>query len=238
LRACRITIKNFRGIKRAIVLFPEHAVLIGDNNTGKTTVLEALDLVLGPDRLNRLSPIDEHDFFQGKYLAPAAAATGDEGAGAAKPATAVVGEAVSEGDEAEDGKSIEGEDPRVEIEVTLADLTEEQKGKFGDYIEFWDSSSDTFYEAANPAGVDAATITEALRITFLGWYDQEEDDFEGKTYFARSLAEGDNAVGFSKKDKQICGFLYLRSLRTASRALSLEHETAIAARILQGTGNK
>ncbi len=28
---------------------------------------------------------------------------------------------------------------------------------------------------------------------------------------------------FSKKDKQHCGFLFLRSLRTGSRALSLEH---------------
>jgi len=28
--------------------------------------------------------------------------------------------------------------------------------------------------------------------------------------------------GFSRRDKQICGFLYLRSLRTGSRALSLE----------------
>ena len=32
----------------------------------------------------------------------------------------------------------------------------------------------------------------------------------------------DNPVWFSKKDKQVCGFLYLRSLRTGSRALSLE----------------
>ena len=59
-------------------------------------------------------------------------------------------------------------------------------------------------------------------MTFLGWYDPEEDDFEGKTYFTRSLSEGDKPVVFSKKDKQICGFLYLRSLRTGSRALSLE----------------
>lgn len=29
-------------------------------------------------------------------------------------------------------------------------------------------------------------------------------------------------MGFYKKDKQVCGFLYLRSLRTGSRALSLE----------------
>lgn len=67
MRACRVSISHFRGIKTATFLLPRHAVLIGDNNTGKTSILEALDLALGPDRLNRFPPIDEHDFFQGKY---------------------------------------------------------------------------------------------------------------------------------------------------------------------------
>ncbi|WP_439272821.1 AAA family ATPase [Pseudochrobactrum sp. HB0163] len=68
MRACRITINNFRGVKSATLLLPQHGVLIGDNNTGKTTILEALDLVLGPDRLNRQPPIDEHDFFRGRIF--------------------------------------------------------------------------------------------------------------------------------------------------------------------------
>ena len=53
-------------------------------------------------------------------------------------------------------------------------------------------------------------------------YDPEEDDFVGKTFYSRSIEESDNPVSFLKKDKQRCGFLYLRSLRTGSRALSLE----------------
>ncbi len=224
MRITRITIKQFRGIREAIVLLPGHGVLIGDNNTGKTTLLEAIDLVLGPDRLNRQPPFDEHDFFQGRYLArtddpPAKAEEDDEdkaevGAaqlgpdpeGAADEAVAVAGE----------------EAPRIEIEVAISDLGEEQRARFGDYIEFWDAETNTFYEEANPAGVDAANITEALRVTFHGWYNPEEDDFEGRTYFTRSLAESDNPVTFSRKDKRVCGFLYLRSLRTGTRALSLE----------------
>jgi putative ATP-dependent endonuclease of OLD family len=55
----------------------------------------------------------------------------------------------------------------------------------------------------------------------LGHYDPEEDDFEGKTYYARTITGG-SPVSFNKKDKQVCGFLYLRSVRTGSRALSLE----------------
>ncbi len=209
-----LKIKNLRGIKAANIILSKHSVLIGDNNTGKTTILEAIDLVLGPDRLNRMPPIDEHDFYQGKYIVdtPAGeAAEGDEADGAA----AKDAEAQADGDAA-------AEAPRIEIEVTIAGLTEEQKGRFGDYTEFWDTATNTFYVEANPEGVDAALITEALRVTFIGCYEPEEDDFEGKTFFTRSLSEGDRPIRFSKKDKQVCGFLYLRSLRTGSRALSLE----------------
>lgn len=225
MKICRLRIANFRGVRSATILLPNHAVLIGDNNTGKTTLIEALDLVLGPDRLNRQPPIDEHDFFQGKYLAKAAdtesEAAEDEGADAQPDAAQP--EATGEGDagEAAAAAAVAGA-LRIEIEVVIADLTQEQQAKFGDYTEFWDAATDTFYGEANPAGVDAAQITEALRVTFHGWYDPEEDDFEGRTYFTRSLTESDTPVPFSKKDKQVCGFLYLRSLRTGSRALSLE----------------
>jgi putative ATP-dependent endonuclease of the OLD family len=63
-----VTIENFRGIRSAKLTLPDHAVLIGDNNTGKSSVFEAIDLALGPDRLSRRPPVDEHDFYQGKYL--------------------------------------------------------------------------------------------------------------------------------------------------------------------------
>lgn len=192
-------------------------MLIGDNNTGKTTLLEAIDLVLGPDRLNRTPPIDEHDFFRGKYVAASAMVkageTGQPLAAASDTGTAAL---VADGEDGGAGS------PRIEVEVAMADLTAEQKARFGDYIEFWDTAAYMFFDQPNPAGVDAASISEAIRVTFLGWYDPEEDDFEGKTYFTRSLSEGAAPVVFSKKDKQLCGFLYLRSLRTGSRALSLE----------------
>lgn len=68
-----VAIENFRGIHSAKLVLPDHAVLIGDNNTGKSSVLEAIDLALGPDRLSRRPPVDEHDFYQGKYLAAAKA---------------------------------------------------------------------------------------------------------------------------------------------------------------------
>ena len=68
MKVSQLRIDNFRGIKLADLFFPDHVVLIGDNNTGKSTIFEALDLVLGPDRLSRRSVIEEHDFHNGLYL--------------------------------------------------------------------------------------------------------------------------------------------------------------------------
>lgn len=213
MRISCIKIRNFRGIYKARLLLPRHGVFIGDNNTGKTTVLEAIDLALGPDRLGRQSPIDEHDFFEGKYISRTTEGAANESAGSAVDAASRLDTSLLSADETT---------PRIEVEVAITDLSQEQKARFGDYIEFWDAVTETFYEEASPAGVDAATITETLRVTFHGRYDPDEDDFEGRTYFTRSLTENDSPVPFSKKDKQVCGFLYLRSLRTGSRALSLE----------------
>jgi putative ATP-dependent endonuclease of OLD family len=223
MQISRLLIKNFRAIHNANIILPKHSVLIGDNNTGKTTILEAIDLALGPDRLNRVPPVNEHDFYHGKYIT------------ASSINEAVVSNGAEQGTETEDtidSVTIDAdvqdnngtivESPQIDIEVTITDLSEEQKGRFGDYIEFWDTSANTFYDQPNPAGVDVDTISEALRISFIGCYNEEDDDFEGRTYFTRSLSENDNPVVFSKKDKQFCGYLYLRSLRTGTRALSME----------------
>ena len=68
MRIVRVTIKNFRGIRAATVDLDGTTVLLGDNNTGKSTLLEAIELAIGPDRLARTQAIDEHDFFGGCYL--------------------------------------------------------------------------------------------------------------------------------------------------------------------------
>ena len=204
-----VAIENFRGIRSTRLVLPDHAVLIGDNNTGKSSVLEAIALVLGPDRLNRRPPVAEHDFYQGRYLA--------------EPTLAV-----AEGEDlpivpADDAEAELAEGPKITIEVTIVDLSLEQQARFGGQIEWLATDTGDFYDEAEPAGVDAANIVAALRVTFIGEYDPDEDDFSGNTYFTRSIAEEATPTPFSKKDKQHCGFLFLRSLRTGSRALSLEH---------------
>ena len=68
MRIRRLTLSNFRSIAEGEVVFPGHTVIIGGNSVGKSTICEALDLLLGPDRLSRSTPIDEHDFFERRYL--------------------------------------------------------------------------------------------------------------------------------------------------------------------------
>lgn len=57
----RLKISGFRGVRSADIALGRHAVLVGANNTGKTTIIEALALLLGRDRLVRR--LAEHDFF-------------------------------------------------------------------------------------------------------------------------------------------------------------------------------
>ena len=68
MKICKIDISNFRGIKSASIFLDGNTVFVGDNNSGKSTIFEAIDLVMGPDRLSRHPVIDEHDFYAGEYL--------------------------------------------------------------------------------------------------------------------------------------------------------------------------
>jgi putative ATP-dependent endonuclease of the OLD family len=214
MQVTRLEIKNFRGIQTADLFLTKHSVVLGDNNTGKTTVLESLDLVLGPDRLSRSTVIDEHDFYLGKYLTekPAeneALVTNDPSG------TEVAAETVTEA-------APELLQPKIIITSTVIELSDEQVARFGDYIEFWDASAKCIYSDSVPEGTDGDSIYSAIRVTFIGEYNEEEDDFIGSTFFSRTMTDGQTPVPFSKRDKQFCGFLYLRSVRTGTRALSLE----------------
>lgn len=208
MKVSHLYIKNFRGLRSANLSLADSQIFLGDNNTGKTTVLEALDLALGPDRLNRFPPVDEHDFFQGKYLP--------------QNDTVPIGQQLADGDFSNCDKLFAHENTNtITILVQLLDLTDEQKSAFGGRCEYYSTSENRFLDVGEIAGVDAATVTECLRIIFLGHYDAETDDFVGKTYYFKDLFS-QQADEVRKKQKQLIGFLYLRSLRTGSRALSLE----------------
>ena len=185
MRIVKIVIKNFRGIKDGEILFPNHGVLVGDNNTGKSTILEAIDLALGPERMKHRPVIDEHDFYAGEYLSV--------------------------------------ENPiEISSEVIISDLSEEQETYFKDNLEWWNKNTNALLTEPPAEGTDTEVVSSALRVKFIGSYDVEEDDFIGDTFYCSPAKDDGTLTKFSTKDKRQCGFLILRTLRTGSRALSLE----------------
>ncbi|HKO56346.1 MAG TPA: AAA family ATPase [Thermoanaerobaculia bacterium] len=184
MRIARLEVENFRGIRTARVLLPPRVVLVGDNNTGKSTLLEAIDLVLGPERLSRRPPVNEHDFYAGTYIRDADAVP-------------------------------------IRVEVVVTDLNDDQTRHFRDHLEWWDTTTQTMIEGP-PERTDAGDVGAALRVEFRGEYDFDEDDFKGQTFYSSPVRDDGEKDIFRLSDKRLCGFLFLRTLRTGRRALSLE----------------
>ncbi len=199
MRIRRLTVQNFRGIAIGVVDFAGHTLLVGGNNAGKSTVCEALDLVLGPERLYRRPVVNEHDFYKGRYL--------------------------------DDEKA----PVEIRIEALLLDLSEEAERRFHGHLRRWNDQEGSFADEANgePAAGDAEGTCWALPVLFIGRYDATEDDFIGNTFLAHPQGEVDEdedeeiklGAGlrrFTREHKRLCGFVFLRTLRTGTRALSLQ----------------
>ena len=197
MKVVKLSITNFRGVKSAELLFQGHTLFVGSNNVGKSTICEALDLALGPDRLNRTPAIDEFDFYNAQYLEPAA----------------------------------EGEEPKpisLRIEVVLVEPSEAVLNLCGGHLEFWHVEERRLLGEAEADLANPPTSIPCLRLETIGAYNPEEDEFEAKTYFSRSPdADEGELTPVSRKIKREFGFLYLRALRTGSRALSLERGTLL-----------
>lgn len=193
MRVSRLQIENFRGIKKAELHFSGHTLLIGGNNVGKSTICEALDLVLGPDRLNRTPPVEEFDFRNAGYL------------------------------------SDDGETPvPLRIEAVLIDLTEDIKKLCAANLEFWHKADRRLLGEGEIGNADDPDVELCLRLITVAQYDVEEDQFYAKTIYGRSDdEEGAEPRSIPTKVKRAIGFLYLRTIRTGSRALSLERGTLL-----------
>ncbi len=188
MKLTKLTIHNFRGIRSAELLFDGHTLLIGRNNVGKSTILEALELVLGPDRLARTPPVEEFDFYNALYL------------------------------------DADGHTPiPIRIEVLLTDLTEEVARRCFANLDHWHKDEQRLLGPGEIDLVDAAHVERCLRLTTIAKYDPEEDQFVARTiYSGEEAPDADEPRAVPVRVKRAIGFLYLRALRTGSRALSLE----------------
>lgn len=193
MRVSRLSIENFRGIAKAELHFTGHTLLVGGNNVGKSTICEALDLVLGPDRLNRTPPVEEFDFRNASYLAA------------------------------------DGETPiPIRIEAVLTDLTEDIRNMCAASLEFWHKAQHRLLGEGEVELVDHPDVEPCLRLLTSARYDIEEDQFVARTTYGRANEEpGEEPKPIPIRVKRAIGFLYLRTIRTGSRALSLERGTLL-----------
>lgn len=184
----RLIIENFKGIKSADLTFNGHTLLVGGNNVGKSTVCEALDLVLGPDRLGRFPPVEEFDFYNAQYL------------------------------------NDDGVTPNpLRIEVMLIDLSAEVERACFAHTELWHVKEKRLLSQGEADLGTPPDVVRCLRLQTVAAYDPEEDEFEADTCFSYSPNSVNGELErVSKKVKRLFGFLYLRTLRTGARALSLE----------------
>ena len=122
--------------------------------------------------------------------------------------------------------------PEVRVEVVLTDLSPEAQRRFRSHLRRWSAERCDFTEPPGQ-GVETDDGEWCLPIVFLGRFNPDEDDFEGATFFAHpelvadDLSEVSTELGaglkpFTREDKRLCGFLYLRPNRTGSRALSFQ----------------
>lgn len=195
MRVSRLQIENFRGINKAELHFSGHTLLIGGNNVGKSTICEALDLVLGPDRLNRTPPVEEFDFRNAGYL------------------------------------NQDGETPvPIRVEAVLVDLTDDVKKLCAANLEFWHKADKRLLGEGEIGNADDPNVELCLRLITVAQYDIEEDQFFAKTIYGRNDDDDDDDAdpkAIPTKVKRVIGFLYLRTIRTGSRALSLERGTLL-----------
>lgn len=179
-------------MKSASLDFWGHTLLVGANNIGKSTVCEALDLVLGPDRLSRLPAIEEFDFYNSEYL------------------------------------DAQQNPVQLRIEVLLTGLSAEVENACGHHIEFWSEAERRVLSRGEVAQANAPATIPCLRLETIGRYDTEEDEFHAETLFSHGTFKADGSLeSVSKKIKRLIGFIYLRTLRTGSRALSLERNSLL-----------
>lgn len=192
MRVTRLSIENFRGIAKAELHFSGHTLLIGGNNVGKSTICEALDLVLGPDRLSRTSPVEEFDFRNANYLA-------------------------------DDGES----SVPLRIEVVLVELTDDIKTLCAANLELWHKNERRLLAGGEIGAADSPDVEFCLRLVTIASYDVDEDQFVARTFYSSSHEIDEEPKPIPIRVKRAIGFLYLRTVRTGSRALSLERGTLL-----------
>jgi len=219
MRIARIRISNFRCIKEADIIPSQHNVLLGPNNTGKTAVLEALNLVLNPEVTAHSQAIDENDFFRRNYLPITTAAEPPTGHGSDPAQSGMAPSAEADG---QPPTLL----PKIRIEAVLTDLDSDDQDCFRDTLVPWRDRSHEVVDGT-PEGEDPfQNAMPAIRVVFEGWYDPQEDDFFYATFFLPSAGmDREDCPTFHREHKRQIGFLIYRDFRALTRPITLDPTT-------------
>jgi len=197
MRIEMITIENFRGIQAGSVALDGNALLVGSNGMGKSTICEALDLALGPERAYRRPVIDEYDFYSGHY----------QEAEGITPNVKIDVILTDLSEEAERRfrshlRSWSSADKHfADGELDSIDLVDGCQWALPiKFVGSFDPVEDDFVGG-----------------TYFSWPSSEADENE-----QNFLTISPRVEVFTRDDKRYCGLLYLRSNRTGNRALSFQ----------------
>ncbi|MEU5335677.1 AAA family ATPase [Streptomyces asoensis] len=197
MKVRRLTLHNFRGVSSGTVLLDDQSLLVGANSVGKSTVCEALDLVLGPERMLRRPVIDEFDFYAARY----------QEAQGELPEVRIEAVLTDLSAEAQRrfGPHLRRWDDHVQdfMDTVPAAVADADAGEWALPVMFlgrFDPEEDDFVGG-----------------TFFAHPQRETDDL-----FGESAELGAGLAPFKREDKRLCGFLYLRPNRTGNRALTFQ----------------
>jgi len=209
-----LKIENFRGIKSARLVLKRCTLLIGSNNVGKTTVLEAAALLLGRDRMV-IEPC-EWDFYNGWMFEE------DAGGEGVPSSNTEASRKISADGKAADGKELEGEELarltpiRIRVTGVLADLNRDERRLLchpsrAGAIGSWNPKEDVFAAREAQAGEEPA-----VRVAFEAHYDVEEGEVISKRFFpvdGEDPLSGDPTEPLRRQHIQMAGYFLLSSTR-------------------------
>ena len=225
MKVRRVAMLRFRGVLAGTVHFDGNALLVGSNSVGKSTVCEALDLVLGPERMFRRPVIDEYDFYAAHYQ-------DDDGTAADVRIEVVLTELAPEA--LRRFRSHLRRWSAADRDFVTAPVAAASEAALAQAAV---NEGATVVAGEAIAAESPPAVPEpgewCLPLVFIGRFNVAEDDFEGATFFAHPVPVVDDLAGdtavlgdglrpFTRDDKRLCGFLYLRPNRTGNRALSFQ----------------
>lgn len=197
MKVRRLALQNFRGVRSGTVLLGEQSLLVGANSVGKSTVCEALDLILGPERMIRRPVIDEFDFHGAQYQER-------EGKLPEIRLEAVLTDLSLEAQRRFGGHLRRWDDQaRTFMDSEPGSLAGAEAGEWCLPVVFlgrFDPEEDDFVGG-----------------TYFSHPQSVADSLTGD-----STELGAGLLPFKREDKRHCGFLYLRPNRTGSRALTFQ----------------